>query len=235
MNGWPTTSRCGCNIPSCSSDGRRPEVDDAITTSGPAALAAAASTDRLRSMRSGALSWTKSTPVAASSAEPTKVSVPSGGSGAMVSRRAGAAGVVEELADLARRLGVGVEEPDVDPVEQEPSGPAATDDTATEQPDGLQARDRAHDAPLTALRSRPLGPFARSARSLGRGQLQLRADVRGLEDAHVHGLQDGDGPAHEVGVGGQLAAAGVEVVLQTRRARCRRPGRPWRRRGAACG
>ena len=68
-----------------SSDGRRPEVDEQKMTSGPAARLAAASSRRLSSMRSGADSWMKSTPAAASSGESTSVSEPSDGSGTSVS------------------------------------------------------------------------------------------------------------------------------------------------------
>ena len=47
----------------------------------------------------------------------------------------GAAGVGQHLADLARRLGIGVEHHDVVAVEQESCGPSAADHTTTEQAD----------------------------------------------------------------------------------------------------
>jgi hypothetical protein len=43
----------------------------------------------------------------------------------------------DNFANLARCLGVRVVENDIDAVEEKPSGPTATDDTATEQADAL--------------------------------------------------------------------------------------------------
>ena len=67
-------------------DGSRPEVEEANGTSGAAARLAVASSARLTSSRSGALSCTKPAPSTASSGVATIVSDPSAGSGASVRR-----------------------------------------------------------------------------------------------------------------------------------------------------
>ena len=67
-------------------EGSSPDVDEANGTSGAAARLAAASSSRLSSSRSGALSCTKPAPSTASSGVATIVSEPSAGSGASVSR-----------------------------------------------------------------------------------------------------------------------------------------------------
>ena len=101
-------------IAAASAVGRRPEVDDAISTSGAAAAQASASSACFSSRRSGALSCTSWTPCAASAAVATTVSEPSRGSGTAESAGERAAGVLEHLAELALGLGIGVVEADVD-------------------------------------------------------------------------------------------------------------------------
>ena len=71
----------------CRRVGSRPEVELAMIAAGSAARLAAASSERLRSSRSGALSCTKPAPATASSTVAASVSRPSGGSGASVSLR----------------------------------------------------------------------------------------------------------------------------------------------------
>ena len=174
-----------------------------------------------RSRRSGALSWTKSTPSAASSAEPTNAQRALRRQRRHGQLGVGAAGVVEDLADLARRLGVGVEEQDVDAVEQEPGGPAATDDTATEQADGLQARDRAHrrSRPLSTARAASLAQLAHS----GELSCSWARTSAGLRTLTFMASRMETARRDEVGVGGELAAARSRGCPPGRRARCRRP------------
>ena len=66
----------------------------------------------------------------------------------------GPAGVGQHLADLARRLGIGVEQHHVVTVEQEPRRPSAADDTAAEQADVASG----HGSPVTSLGGRDAGP-----------------------------------------------------------------------------
>ena len=191
--------------PSCSSDGQqarggRREHD---VRSG-RARSPRRSTSCLRSSRSGALSWTKSTPAAASSAEPTN------GERALRRQRghrqacrAARRALSSDLADLARRLGVGVEQQDVDAVEQEAGRPAATDDTATEQADARPGRGSGSSA-------HPLEPCSSLTASLS-----LSRTSCGPMTLHVHPSRIGDGPARR---GRHWWPAGprprVQVVLQ---------------------
>ena len=63
-------------------------------------------------------------------------------------------GVVEHLADLARRVGIGVVEVDVDAVEHEAGCPAATDHAAAEQPDPVEPRyGGAHLSTMSPMRA----------------------------------------------------------------------------------
>ena len=60
MNGCPTVNRSGCAISDCSRLGSRPEVLDAMITSGRVARSIRANSGIFSSSRSGALSCTKS-------------------------------------------------------------------------------------------------------------------------------------------------------------------------------
>ena len=73
-------------MPSCSSVGSSPDVDEAMTTDSSTAASARASSCCFTSSRSGALSCTNVAPSTASSGVATNVSVPSAGSGAASSR-----------------------------------------------------------------------------------------------------------------------------------------------------
>ena len=103
-------------------------------------------------------------------------------------------GVVEHLADLARRVGIGVVEVDVDAVEHEAGRPATTDHAAAEQPDPVEARGSGTSRPLH--------------------ELELVPHLIGALDPHVHALQDLDGAGDELGVGGEMTAPEVQVVLE---------------------
>ena len=67
----------------------------------------------------------------------------------------GAAGVGQHLADLARRLGIGVEHHHVVAVEQEAGGPAAADHASAEQADVAR---RSSQSPVTSVGGREAGP-----------------------------------------------------------------------------
>ena len=67
LKGCPTSNRPGCTRSRCMSLGSSPEVEDPMTTSGAAAASTSARTARLRSSRSGTLSWMNSAPSTASS------------------------------------------------------------------------------------------------------------------------------------------------------------------------
>ena len=180
-----------------------------------AARLAPASIERFRSSRSGALSCTKSTPATASSGVSTKRSAPSTDRGTIGQLVEGPPGVVEHLADLARRLGIGVVEVDVDAVEHEPRRPPATDHTAAQQPDPVEARDR--------------GPHAASRASA------RPAPRRATLDPHVHALEDLARRGRRARRWWPSCPRRGTGCPRDRRARCRRRARPWRRTGSASG
>ena len=103
-----------------------------------------------------------------------------------------AAGDVDDARRLGAGLRVGVVEQHVGAVGDEPPRPAGADDPAAEQPDAGRAA-----AALTA-----------------RTQGEAVADLGRSLHAHVHRLEDAHGAGDEVGVRGQLARPGVQVVLQ---------------------
>ena len=65
----------------------------------------------------------------------------------------GPPGVVEHLADLARRVRIGVVEVDVDAVEHEPGRPPTADHATAEQPDPVEPGDRRPHVRFTSLSS----------------------------------------------------------------------------------
>src|SRR6187200_966967 len=178
----------------CSREGRRPDVDEAKTTSGGAARHAVASRARLTSSRSGALSCTKSTPSTASSRLAARVSPPSAGSGASVS-----------LGSARRALS------SIAPTLRAASGSGSNSRTSTP----LSWNRAAQPPPITpppriaTLRGRePTGSAMAT-------QPQLPAHVLGAKNPCIHGLEYRHRPLDELVVGRQLAARQVDVVLQT--------------------
>ena len=90
------------------------------------------------------------------------VSSPSAGSGASVSRAQRAAGVVEHLGDLAGRLRVGVVQPHVHAVQQEPGRPAAADHAGAEQADRCRQPVLSHGAAAPSRSRTSSGPSTRT-------------------------------------------------------------------------
>src|SRR5579884_1252385 len=189
LNGCPTRSRSGRARAACSSVGRRPDVDEQRTASGGAAPSAAASSSCLSATSSGADSWTSSTPRTASATEAHAVSVPSGGSGASVSR------------SYARRAF---------------SRTPATARTASRF--GSYRRTSTPFSRNRAAQPPPMTPPPSSATALGRSgthaEGELLPHLLRPQHAHVHRLEDRDGPLDELAVRGEAAACEVEVVFE---------------------
>src|SRR6266540_7482477 len=170
-------------------DGSRPEVDDATTTSGPAARLAAASRPHFTSARSGALSWTKSASAAASSGVGTNVSVPSVESGASVSLRKARRAFSSTSSTLRGASGSGSK-------------------SRTSTP--LRTKRAAQPPPITPPPRRP----AVCGRSATTPEPQLLAHLVGPEHPDVHALEDRDRALDELAVRRGNPAREVDVVLQ---------------------
>ncbi len=173
MNGCATRKRSGLAIPAASAVGRRPEVDDAISTPGAAAAQASASSACLSSVRSGALSCTSTTSCAAAAGVATTVNAPSGGSSGAERLPERPACVEEHLAELAPGFGIGVVEQHVVTGQQEARRPPATDDTSAEEADAAHVSSSAISWAVRSAARPSAGRRAGVTRRLGPQMLTI--------------------------------------------------------------
>src|SRR5437773_6156541 len=179
---------------SCRCDGSRPDVEEAKTTSGPPAPAHRATQSRVRSSRSGALSWTKSAPSTASPTLRTNSNRPSRGSGIRVSRPH----ALRALSSISRTL-------------RADSGSGSYSRTSTP----CSTKRAAHPLPMTPP---PSSPTALGRPRLGSDtllQAQPGSDLVRSEDLHIHVLKDAHRALDQPTVGSKLSSRQVQVVLQT--------------------
>ena len=173
MNGWPTTSRSGRAIADCSSVGRRPDVDEHTITS---SAGEAVGLGEQRALELHVLGCALLHELDAGDRvldrRAHERSEPSAGSGASVSR-AYARRAFASTSSTLRGARVGVVEPHVDAVQQEPRRPAGADHAAAEQADCARASDT-------------------------HAQRELRPHLLRAEHAHVHRLEDRDGALDEL-------------------------------------
>ncbi len=155
--------------------------------------------------------------------------------------------VVDHLADLARRLGVGVVDAHVDPVEHEARRPAAADDAAAEQADPARGPTRAHAGPRSRSRSRTsAGPRTRTfiasriatARStscaVGGEDAAREVDVVLQPDPHVAARQHRHGDERAAPCGRSRRRRRPLPGAARARARAASRDRPARRTGCPC-